>query len=182
MTYADKDILKVLFTEEELRSRVSQMGAQITQDYQGKDVVLVSVLRGSYIFMADLTRNIDLPCTMDFMSVSSYGAGTASSGQVKITRDLSESIEGKNLIIVEDILDSGNTLYYLRDVLWARKPASIAICTLLDKPERRQKPIKADYMGFEIPDAFVVGYGLDYAERYRNLPYIGIVKPEVYGG
>ena len=182
MNYADKDILKVLFTEEELRARVAQLGAEITRDYQGKDLVLVSVLRGSYIFMADLTRNIDLPCTMDFMSVSSYGAGTSSSGQVKITRDLSEPIEGKHLIIVEDILDSGNTLYYLRDVLNARRPASIAICTLLDKPERRQKPIKADYMGFEIPDAFVVGYGLDYAERYRNLPYVGIVKPEVYGG
>ena len=182
MTYADKDILKVLYTEEELRAKVAELGQAITQDYQGKDLVLVSVLRGSYIFMADLTRNIDLPCTLDFMSVSSYGAGTVSSGQVKITRDLSEPIEGKHLIIVEDILDSGNTLYYLRDVLNARKPASIAICTLLDKPERRKKDIKADYVGFTIPDAFVVGYGLDYAEHYRNLPYIGIVKPEVYGG
>ena len=182
MTYADKDILKVLYTEDELRSRVAEMGKEITKDYQGKDVVLVSVLRGSYIFMADLTRNIDLPCTMDFMSVTSYGSGTTSSGQVKITRDLSEPIEGKDLIIVEDILDSGNTLYYLRDVLYARKPASISICTLLDKPERRKKDIKADYVGFTIPDAFVVGYGLDYAEGYRNLPYIGIVKPEVYGG
>ena len=182
MGYADKDILKVLFTEEELRAKVAQIGAQITRDYQGKDLVLVSVLRGSYIFMADLTRNIDLPCTMDFMSVTSYGAGTVSTGQVKITRDLSEPIEGKDLIIVEDILDSGNTLYYLREVLYARKPASISICTLLDKPERRKKDIAADYMGFTIPDAFVVGYGLDYAERYRNLPYIGILKPEVYGG
>ena len=182
MSYADKDILEVLFTEEELRSKVAQMGAHITRDFQGKDVVLVSVLRGSYIFMADLTRNINLPCTLDFMSVSSYGAGTVSTGQVKITRDLSEPIEGKHLIIVEDILDSGNTLYYLRDVLYARKPASIAICTLLDKPERRKKDIAADYVGFTIPDAFVVGYGLDYAEHYRNLPYIGIVKPEVYGG
>ena len=182
MSYADKDIAKVLFTEEELRARVTQMGADITRDFQGKDVVLVSVLRGSYIFMADLTRNINLPCTMDFMSVTSYGSGTTSSGQVKITRDLSEPIEGKDLIIVEDILDSGNTLYYLRDVLKARKPASVAICTLLDKPERRKKDISADYVGFTIPDAFVVGYGLDYAEHYRNLPYIGIVKPEVYGG
>ena len=182
MGYADKDILKVLFTEEELRAKVAEIGAQITRDYQGKDLVLVSVLRGSYIFMADLTRNIDLPCTMDFMSVSSYGAGTESTGQVKITRDLSEPIEGKDLIIVEDILDSGNTLYYLRDVLYARKPASISICTLLDKPERRKKDIAADYVGFTIPDAFVVGYGLDYAEHYRNLPYIGIVTPEVYGG
>ena len=182
MSYADKDILEVLFTAEELRDRVARLGADITRDYRDKDLVLVSVLRGSYIFMADLTRNIDLPCTMDFMSVSSYGAGTTSSGQVKITRDLSEPIEGKDLIIVEDILDSGNTLYYLRDVLYARKPASIAICTLLDKPERRKKDIVANYVGFEIPDAFVVGYGLDYAEHYRNLPYIGIVKPEVYGG
>ena len=182
MGYAEKDILKVLFTEEELRAKVTELGAQITRDYQGKDLVLVSILRGSYIFMADLTRNIDLPCTMDFMSVTSYGAGTVSTGQVKITRDLSEPIESKDLIIVEDILDSGNTLYYLRDVLYARKPASISICTLLDKPERRKKDIAADYVGFTIPDAFVVGYGLDYAERYRNLPYIGIVKPEVYGG
>ena len=182
MTYADKDILKVLFTKEELQARVAQMGADITRDYKGRDVVLVSVLRGSYIFMADLTRNIDLPCTLDFMSVTSYGSGTVSSGQVKITRDLSEPIEGKDLIIVDDILDSGNTLSYLRDVLNARQPASIAICTLLDKPERRKKDIKADYVGFTIPDAFVVGYGLDYAEHYRNLPYIGIVKPEVYGG
>lgn len=182
MAYADKDILKVLHTEKELHDRVAALGADITRDYQGKAPVLVSVLRGSYIFMADLTRSIDLPCTVDFMSVSSYGKGTASSGQVKILKDLSESIEGKDLIIVEDILDSGNTLYYLRDVLTARKPASISICTLLDKPERRTKDIQADYMGFIIPDAFVVGYGLDYAEKYRNLPYIGILKPEVYGG
>ncbi len=182
MAYADKDILKVLHTEKELRDRVAALGAEITRDYRGKAPVLVSVLRGSYIFMADLTRSIDLPCTVDFMSVSSYGKGTASSGQVKILKDLSESIEGKDLIIVEDILDSGNTLYYLRDVLTTRKPASISICTLLDKPERRVKDIRADYVGFDIPDAFVVGYGLDYAEKYRNLPYIGILKPEVYGG
>ena len=182
MAYADQDILKVLFTDGELRARIAQVGAEITRDYQGKNPVLVSVLRGSYIFMADLTRSIDLPCTVDFMSVSSYGKGTASSGQVKILKDLSESIEGKDLIIVEDILDSGNTLYYLRDVLEARKPASVSICTLLDKPERRVKDIKPDYVGFQIPDAFVVGYGLDYAERYRNLPYIGILKPQVYGG
>lgn len=182
MAYADQDILEVLFTDGELRQRIAQVGAEITRDYQGKDPVLISVLRGSYIFMADLTRSIDLPCTVDFMSVSSYGKGTASSGQVKILKDLSEPIEGKDLIIVEDILDSGNTLYYLRDVLEARKPASVSVCTLLDKPERRVKDIKPDYVGFQIPDAFVVGYGLDYAERYRNLPYIGILKPQVYGG
>ncbi len=181
MGYADQDILEVLQTQEALKTRVAQLGAEITRDYAGKTPVIISVLRGSYIFMADLTRCIDLPCTVDFMSVSSYGAGTSSSGQVKIIKDLSESIEGRDLLIVEDILDSGNTLYYLRDVLLARKPASVKICTLLDKPERREKPIQADYRGFEIPNAFVVGYGLDYAEKYRNLPYIGILKPEVYG-
>ena len=176
-------IKEVLYTEEQLQARVKELGAQITKDYAGKDkILLVSVLRGSYIFMADLSRAIDLPCLIDFMVVSSYGAGTSSSGQVEIKKDLSDSIEGKDLIIVEDILDSGNTLYYLRDVLKARKPASIRICTLLDKPERRAKPITADYVGFSIPDAFVVGYGLDYDEKYRNLPYIGILKPSVYGG
>lgn len=178
----EKDISEVLYSEEQLKAKVAELGAAITRDYQGKDPILVSVLRGSYIFMADLTRSIDLHCTVDFMAVSSYGAGTTSSGQVKIIKDLSGPIDGKDLIIVEDILDSGNTLYYLRDVLAARKPASIAICTLLDKPERRVQPIKADYAGFEVPDAFVVGYGLDYAEKYRNLPYIGVLKPEVYGG
>lgn len=182
MKQMDQDILEVFYSEEQLKAKVAELGAAITRDYQGKSPVLVSVLRGSYIFMADLTRSIDLPCTVDFMSVSSYGAGTTSSGQVKILKDLSEPIEGKDLIIVEDILDSGNTLFYLRDVLAARKPASIAICTLLDKPERRVKPIQADYSGFEVPDAFVVGYGLDYAEKYRNLPYIGVLKPEIYGG
>ncbi len=182
MGYADQAVLEVLQTEEALKTRVAQLGADITRDYAGKAPVIISVLRGSYIFMADLTRCIDLPCTVDFMSVSSYGGGTSSSGQVKIIKDLSESIEGRDLLIVEDILDSGNTLYYLRDVLLARKPASVKICTLLDKPERREKPIHADYRGFEIPNAFVVGYGLDYAEKYRNLPYIGIRKPQVYGG
>ena len=158
------------------------MGAQITADYAGKEPVLASVLRGSYIFMADLTRAIDLPVTVDFMAVSSYGTGTKSSGQVEIKKDLSDSIEGRDLIIVEDILDSGNTLYYLMEILKARKPASIRICTLMDKPERRTQPIVADYVGFTIPDAFVVGYGLDYSEKYRNLPYVGILKPSVYGG
>ena len=144
--------------------------------------MLASVLRGSYIFMADLTRAIDLPVTVDFMAVSSYGAGTKSSGQVEIKKDLSDSIEGRDLIIVEDILDSGNTLFYLMEILKARKPASIRICTLMDKPDRRTQPIVADYVGFTIPDAFVVGYGLDYNEKYRNLPYVGILKPSVYGG
>ena len=172
----------ILYSEEQLRERVQALGAQITADYAGKEPVLASVLRGSYIFMADLTRAIDLPVTVDFMAVSSYGAGTKSSGQVEIKKDLSDSIEGRDLIIVEDILDSGNTLYYLMEILRARKPASIRICTLMDKPDRRTKPIVADYVGFTIPDAFVVGYGLDYDEKYRNLPYVGILKPSVYGG
>ena len=172
----------ILYSEEQLRQRVRELGAQITADYAGKEPVLASVLRWSYIFMADLTRAIDLPVTVDFMAVSSYGAGTKSSGQVEIKKDLSDSIEGRDLIIVEDILDSGNTLFYLMEILKARKPASIRICTLMDKPDRRTQPIVADYVGFTIPDAFVVGYGLDYDEKYRNLPYVGILKPSVYGG
>lgn len=170
----------ILYSEEQLRQRVKELGAQITADYAGKEPVLASVLRGSYIFMADLTRAIDLPVTVDFMAVSSYGAGTKSSGQVEIKKDLSDSIEGRDLIIVEDILDSGNTLFYLMEILKARKPASIRICTLMDKPDRRTQPIVADYVGFTIPDAFVVGYGLDYEQQYRNLPYVGILKPSVY--
>ena len=175
-----KDVERILYTEEELRRRVKELGAQITADYAGRRPILASVLRGSYIFMADLTRAIDLDVTVDFMAVSSYGAGTVSSGQVEIKKDLSDTIEGRDLIIVEDILDSGNTLYYLMDVLRARRPASIRICALMDKPERRTKPISADYAGFTIPDAFIVGYGLDYAERYRNLPYVGVLRPSVY--
>lgn len=175
-----RDIEQILYTEEELRRRVRDLGAQINADYAGRKPLLASVLRGSFIFMADLTRAIDLDVTVDFMVVSSYGAGTVSSGQVEIKKDLSDSIEDRDLIIVEDILDSGNTLYYLMDVLRARKPASIRICTLMDKPERRVKPITADYVGFTIPDAFIVGYGLDYAEKYRNLPYVGVLKPSVY--
>ncbi|MCC8075846.1 MAG: hypoxanthine phosphoribosyltransferase [Clostridiales bacterium] len=177
------DIESVLYTEEQLKARVAKMGADITRDYQGKEkILLVSVLRGSYIFMADLSRAIDLPCLVDFMVVSSYGSDTQSSGQVEIKKDISMNLEGYHVIIVEDILDSGNTLYYLMKILKLRKAASIRICTLMDKPDRRVRPIKADYVGFEIPDAFVVGYGLDYDQRYRNLPYVGILKPEVYGG
>ena len=177
-------IKEVLYTEEQLQARVKELGAQITKDYADKDkILLVSVLRGSYIFMADLSRAIDLPCLIDFMVVSSYGAGTSSSGQVEIKKDISSSIEDYHVIIVEDILDSGNTLYYLLDVLKLRKAASIRICTLLDKPERRRPGItlKPDYVGFTIPNAFVVGYGLDYNEHYRNLPYVGVLKPEAYG-
>ena len=176
----EQDIQRVLFTEPELKARVAEIAAQIDKDYAGKEPMLISVLRGSFIFMADLARSITLPCTVDFMAVSSYGSGTTSSGQVKITKDLSESIEGRDVIVVEDILDSGNTLSYLFQLLQARHPASVRLCTLLDKPSRRTKPITADYTGFTVDDLFVVGYGLDYAEKYRNLPYIGILKPAVY--
>ena len=176
----DRDVERVLFSEEELRRRVAEIAAEIDRDYAGKEPLLVSVLRGSFVFMADLVRQIHLPCTVDFMAVSSYGSGTSSSGQVKIVKDLSEHIEGRDLIVVEDILDSGNTLAYLLQILQARRPASIRLCTLLDKPSRRVKPVQADYVGFPVEDLFVVGYGLDYAERYRNLPYIGVLKPQVY--
>ena len=176
----EKDIQEVLFTQEELEKRVRELAAQITADYQGKEIILISVLRGSFVFMADLCRSIGLDVTVDFMAVSSYGGGTSSTGQVQITKDLSGDISGKHVIVVEDILDSGNTLSYLLKLLEQRKPASIRLCTLLDKPERRTKPVEVSYSGFTIPDAFVVGYGLDYAEHYRGLPYIGILKPEVY--
>ena len=182
MSIFDNDIQEVLFSEEQLKNRVREIAQQITADYQGKEIMLISVLRGSFVFMADLCRAIDLPCTLDFMAVSSYGKGTKSSGQVQITKDLSEDISGRHIIVVEDILDSGNTLSYLLKILENRHPASIRLCTLLDKPDRRVKPVEVHYSGFTIPDAFVVGYGLDYAEKYRNLPYIGILKPRVYGG
>lgn len=176
-----QNIERVLYTEEELQARVKELGAQITADYADKEnILLISVLRGSYIFMADLSRAINLPCLIDFMSVSSYGAGTISSGQVEIKKDISSSIEGYHVIIVEDILDSGNTLYFLKDYMLAKGANSITIVTLLDKPYRREKPIYPDLAGFEVPDEFVVGFGLDYCQQYRNMPYIGVLKPEVY--
>lgn len=175
------DIEKVLLSEEDLKNIVERLGAQITEDYKDKNLVLVSVLKGSVIFMADLMRAIKLPCQIDFMAVSSYGSGTKTSGVVKIIKDLdNEIVSGNDLLIVEDILDSGVTLEYLMKVLSARNPNSIKICTLLDKPERRKANVKADYAGAQIPDAFVVGYGLDYDEKYRNLPFVGALKPAVY--
>lgn len=174
------DILKTLISEEEIVAKVKELGSAITADFEGKEVFFLGVLKGCFIFMADLLRSVDLKCDMDFMAVSSYGNGTSTTGAVRITKDLNKDIEGKHLIIVEDILDSGVTLSYLKNYLSARKPASISIVTLLDKPERRKADIKADYFGFTVPDEFVVGYGLDYAEKYRNLPYIGVLKPEVY--
>ena len=173
------DIECVLITEEELREKVSAMGAQISRDFAGKDPLFVGVLKGCFIFMADLLRCVDIRCSMDFMAVSSY-SGVKSTGAVKINKDLSEDIAGRHIIIVEDILDSGITLNYLKNFLMQRGPASISIATLMDKPARRKAPVYADYSCFEIPDAFVVGYGLDYNERYRNLPYIGVLKREIY--
>ena len=178
----EKDIQEVLFSEEQLKTRVNEIAQEIERDYAGKEIMLISVLRGSFIFMADLCRAIDLDCTLDFMSVSSYGKGTSSSGQVQITKDLSEDISGRHIIVVEDILDSGLTLSYLRELLRDRHPNSIKIVTLLNKPARRTADIQPDYCCFEVPDEFVVGYGLDFDERYRNLPYVGVLKEEVYQG
>lgn len=174
------DISEILISEEELKNIVARLGEEISKDYEGKNLVLISVLKGSVIFMADLMRAIKIPCKIDFMAVSSYGSGTKTSGVVKIIKDLTEPIEGADVVIVEDILDSGVTLSYLKKLLLARNPASIKICTLLDKPERRKADIVADYAGTSIPDAFAVGYGLDYDEKYRNLPFIGVLKPSVY--
>ena len=169
------DIERVLISGEEILEKVSEMGRKISEDYRGKNPLFVGVLKGCFIFMSDLLRHVDIHCTMDFMSVSSY-QGTNSTGAVKITKDLNQDIEGRHIIIVEDILDSGLTLSYLKKYLEGRKPASIAIATLLDKPARRKADVYADYSCFEVPDAFVVGYGLDYAQKYRNLPYIGVVE------
>ena len=173
------DIARVLISEEEIEAEVARVGRQITEDFRDKNPIFVGVLKGCFIFMADLMRHVDIKCTMDFMAVSSY-SGTSSTGAVKINKDLGQDIEGRHVIIVEDILDSGVTLSYLKHYLLGRKPASITIATLLDKPARRKSDIVADYSCFEVPDAFVVGYGLDYNEHYRNLPYIGVLKPEVY--
>ena len=176
----NEDIKKILISEDELKAIVERLGKQITEDYKGKNVLLIGILKGSVIFMADLMRAIEVPCNIDFMAVSSYGNGIESSGRVKINKDLDNDIQGKDIIIIEDILDSGKTLYYIRDILSARKPASIKICTLFDKPERREADIKADYIGSLVPNEFIVGYGLDYAEYYRNLPFIGVLKESVY--
>ncbi len=174
------DVEEVLFTEQRVDEIVRRIGKQISEDYQGKDLLLVSVLKGSLIFMADLMRNITIPCSIDFLSVSSYGLGTTTTGEVRILKDLDTSIEGKDVLVVEDILDSGVTLSFLLKNLSARHPKSIKLCTLLDKPERRRVDIKPDYVGSQVEDKFIVGYGLDYAEKYRNLPYIGVLKPEIY--
>lgn len=174
----NNDIKKVLYSEEELKELVTKLGAQISEDYKDKNLLMVSVLKGSVVFMSDLMRAITIPCEIDFMAVSSYGNKTKASGTVRILKDLDRDIQGYDLLLVEDILDSGKTLNYLMDMLYARNPRSIRICTLFDKPERREVDIFADYKGISVPDEFIVGYGLDFAEKYRNLPYIGVLKDD----
>ena len=175
------DVEEILLSGEEVQARVAELGAQLAADYEGREPVLVSVLKGSIIFLADLVRAMPIPLSIDLMEVSSYGASTESSGQVRILKDLSTPIEGREVIVVEDIIDTGLTLNYLLRYLHDKGPASIRICCLLDKPARRLAPIEIDYRGFTIADRFVIGYGLDYGERYRNLPYIGVLRPSVYG-
>lgn len=176
----DQDILKILLSEEEIKARVQELGDQLYDAFHDKNPLFVGVLKGCFIFMADLVRAAQLKSELEFIGVSSYQNGTKSSGVVQITRDLQEDINGRDVIIVEDILDSGNTLEFLKKYLMAKGAASVTIVTLLDKPARREKAITADYVGFVVPDEFVVGYGLDYAQQYRNMPYIGVLKPEVY--
>lgn len=174
------DIKEVLISEEEIQKRIKELGAVLTEEYQDRFPLVIGVLKGAMLFMSDIVKNMDIHLEMDFMDVSSYGNSTVSSGEVKIIKDLNTSVEGRDIIIIEDIIDSGLTLNYLVELLHYRKAKSIKIVTLLDKPTGRKVDLYADLVGFDVPDAFVVGYGLDYAERYRNLPYIGVLKPEVY--
>ena len=173
------DVGDVLIDEATLQARVAELGAEVTRDYRGRDLFLVGVLKGAIFFMADLMRRIDIPCEVDFMAISSYGAGVDSSGVVRILKDLDATVEGRNVLIVEDIVDSGLTLSYLMRNLEARHPASLEVCALLTKPERRTNEVECRYVGFEIPNRFVIGYGLDFAERYRNLPFIGVLRDEL---
>ena len=175
-----QDIERVLLSEEQLRQRVRELGEEISKEYAGKEILMIGVLRGAVMFMADLARAITVPVMIDFMAVSSYGTSTSSSGIVRILKDLDEEVAGKHVLIVEDIIDSGLTLSYLVDNIKSRHPASVRICTLLNKPERRKVDLEVNYNGFVVPDEFVVGYGLDYAEKYRNVPFIGILKPAIY--
>ena len=174
------DIKDIIFTEEMIQKRIDELGAELTKEYKGKSLLLIGVLKGCFMFLADLARQIDLECEIRFLTASSYGFSSVSSGKVNIDREIDFDVEGKDVIIVEDILDSGITLTALRAFVAKHKPSSLKVCTLLDKPERRQLPFTADYTGFECPNEFVVGYGLDFAESYRNLPYVASLKPEIY--
>ena len=172
-------VSEILIDEETLHARISELGAQVSDDYRGEDLLLIGVLKGAIFFMADLMRSIEIPCEVDFMAISSYGAGIDSSGVVRILKDLDVSIEGRNVLVVEDIIDSGLTLSYLLRNLEAREPASLEVCALLTKPERRENDVVCRYVGFEIPNRFVIAYGLDFAERYRNLPFVGVLRDEL---
>lgn len=178
----EKDLSSILFNEKQIETRVRELGELISRDYSGKNPVVIGILKGSLIFMSDLIRRLTIPLNIDYVAVSSYGRSTDSSGVVRIVKDLDEPIEGRHVLVVEDIVDTGLTLRYLLDNLQSRRPLSVAVCVLLDKPSRRKVDIKPDYCGFEIPDEFVVGYGLDYAENYRNMPFIGILDRSVYEG
>ncbi|MGH3117154.1 MAG: hypoxanthine phosphoribosyltransferase [Gaiellales bacterium] len=180
MAEFEKDIEQVLITGDDVQAKIRELGDRITEDYRGRDLLLIGVLKGAFVLMADLSRHIRLPLQFDFMAVSSYGVATKTSGVVRIMKDLDRDIEGKDVLLVEDIVDSGLTLAYLLRNLRARKPASLEVCALLQKPEVQQVPLDIKYKGFEIPPVFVVGYGLDFAERYRNLPYVATLKPEAY--
>lgn len=173
-----KEQIQVMFSEEEVNARIAEIAAQINEEYKGEEIVAIGILRGGVYFCTELTKRITVPVILDFMEASSYGSGTDSSGQVQITKDLIEDIAGRHVIVVEDIIDTGRTLSKLLDNLWARKPKSLKLCTLLDKPERRVVQVQVDYNGFVIPNKFVIGYGMDYAQKYRNLPYIGVVEGE----
>jgi hypoxanthine phosphoribosyltransferase len=179
MVDLEADVAEILIDEEPLQTRIDELGREISADYEGRDLLLVGVLKGAVFFLADLMRRLSIPCEIDFMAISSYGDGTDSSGVVRILKDLDASIAGRDVLVVEDIIDSGLTLSYLMRSLTARDPATLEVCALLTKPDRREIEIPVRYVGFEIPNKFVIGYGLDYAERYRNLPYIGVLRPEV---
>jgi hypoxanthine phosphoribosyltransferase len=176
-----QDLKEILLTEDELQAKIKELGAKLSEDYRDRNPLLIGVLKGAFMFMADLAKAITIPVEIDFMAVSSYGSSTKSSGVVRIIKDLEVSVEGRDVIIVEDIIDSGLTLSYLIDVLERRNARSVAVVALLDKPDRRKVNLDIEYKGFTLPDEFVVGYGLDYAEKYRNLPYIAVLKPDVYG-
>ena len=182
MGMMDQDILKVLYSEEQIAQRIKDLGAEMYEDLKDKDPLFISVLRGAFIFMADIVRACQVKSDVEFIAVSSYGNAFSTTGAVKITHDIQQDITGRNLVVIEDILDSGNTLHFLKQYFITKGAASVSICTLLDKPSRRAKAIQADYIGFVVPDEFVVGYGLDYCQKYRNLTYIGVLKPEVYQG
>ena len=175
-----EDISKILFTEEQIKARVEELGKQISEDFRGEDIVVIGLLKGCFMFIADLMRAIDTNVAVDFMVVSSYGSGVVSSGEIKVRKDYSIDIEGKNVLVIDDILDTGRTLAFVKDYLIVKSPKTIKLCTLLDKPSRKTSKVTVDYVGFSVPDEFVVGYGLDYDEKYRNLPFIGVLKPEVY--